>query len=216
MSSSLVAGADRYIYQPLLPERKQIRLIHLKRISKQDDGLRNTPVECTMEMFDLGDAPPFTALSYVWGPPEPKRRIFIDSQIFTVRINLFQFLQEFRRMPPDPDVNSKPGDDDWLWIDQMSIDQSNRSERGHQVKMMKDVYSTASSVIAWLGDGSRPVNWKPDGTAKNEYQAALAYEANPPHRNILEEILINTYFSRLWIVQEVLLATKIRFLLRDL
>jgi len=38
-----------------------------------------------------------------------------------------------------------------LWIDALSIDQSNDSEKGPQVAMMGAIYQLATRVIAWLG-----------------------------------------------------------------
>jgi hypothetical protein len=38
-----------------------------------------------------------------------------------------------------------------LWIDAICINQSDTLERNHQVKNMRLVYGTASSVVVWLG-----------------------------------------------------------------
>ncbi|KAF2830838.1 HET-domain-containing protein, partial [Ophiobolus disseminans] len=38
-----------------------------------------------------------------------------------------------------------------LWIDAICINQSDLLERNHQVAQMRDVYTKAESVIAWLG-----------------------------------------------------------------
>jgi hypothetical protein len=40
-----------------------------------------------------------------------------------------------------------------IWVDALCIDQTNISERNEHVKMMGQIYSQASTVRAWLGDG---------------------------------------------------------------
>jgi hypothetical protein len=54
------------------------------------------------------------AVSYTWGPSYPTREISLEGQSFTVRENLWQFLDAARDYAKD-----------WLWIDQVCIDQSN-------------------------------------------------------------------------------------------
>ncbi|KAI0205231.1 heterokaryon incompatibility protein-domain-containing protein [Astrocystis sublimbata] len=43
------------------------------------------------------------------------------------------------------------GDIDWIWIDQIYIDQANALEHGSQVDMMKAIYRTSERTIIWLG-----------------------------------------------------------------
>lgn len=83
----------------------------------------------------------YDALSYMWGDDSLLHSIYINDQLFHVRQNLFDFLQTARRL-------------DWsnaLWIDALSIDQNNSSERNRQVRMMTDIYKSANTVHAWLG-----------------------------------------------------------------
>jgi hypothetical protein len=51
-------------------------------------------------------------------------------------------------------LDEKEPSDKYLWIDQISIDQSKHSERTHQVQMMSKIYSQATSVIVWLDKGN--------------------------------------------------------------
>lgn len=210
MGSSLIARTNHYVYQPLLCDRKQIRLIHLPNISNQSSQPCHRPVKCTMELFDLAEAPPFTALSYVWGPTTPVHHIFIDNQPFPVRQNLFNFLRQFCCMSADSEY-ARPNL--WLWTDQISIEQANVDERSHQVQMMSEIYLAADSVIAWLGDGSHPIG--PRHYRQTEYDIAKQYKRHR-HPGDLAVLLRNKYFGRLWIVQEFLLAERIRVLVRDI
>ncbi|OAQ66840.1 heterokaryon incompatibility protein (HET) domain-containing protein [Pochonia chlamydosporia 170] len=40
----------------------------------------------------------------------------------------------------------------YLWIDQICINQADIQERGHQVSLMAEIYSKADSVYVWLGE----------------------------------------------------------------
>ncbi|KAH7051086.1 heterokaryon incompatibility protein-domain-containing protein, partial [Macrophomina phaseolina] len=40
----------------------------------------------------------------------------------------------------------------YLWIDQLCINQDNQMERGHQVSIMRNIYSDAKRTIVWLGE----------------------------------------------------------------
>lgn len=97
----------------------------------------------------------------------------------------------------------------YIWIDQMSINQSNTIQRNHQVHLMSNIYSDSESVIIWLGDGSKQHR---SGTT---YEAALQfYETCDPES--LATILHEDYFGRLRVVQEVLLARAIRVLIKNI
>jgi hypothetical protein len=136
-----------------------------------------------MEVFDLPDAPPFTALSYTWGPVTPIFDIFVNDEPVSVRKGLFRFLQAY-------------DGDEYLWIDQICINQSNVLERNHQVGLMTSIYSQCRSVIIWLGRLlTRP-------------RASIIFN-NTTSVEALAAILRHDYFTRLWIIQEVLLARHI-------
>ena len=74
----------------------------------------------------------------------------------------------------------------------MCIDQTNMEERNHQVGMMRDVYTTAESVIVWLG----PARHRED----------LAFVLTKHHylrhvdelQSKLIKLLKNPYFTRVW------------------
>jgi hypothetical protein len=93
----------------------------------------------------------------------------------------------------------------YLWIDQLSIDQGNTDERGHQVKLMGDIYRNGESVISWL-DTSCYDAFRDVATGSPNHDQMCAHMAT---------IFSNRYFSRLWVVQEFLLAKYIQFMCGD-
>jgi hypothetical protein len=66
----------------------------------------------------------YLALASVDPTCRTSHSILIDGQALSTRKNLFQFLEQYRKRE-DPAV--------YLWIDQITIDQSNTSERNAQV-----------------------------------------------------------------------------------
>ncbi|KAI4654962.1 uncharacterized protein J4E78_007141 [Alternaria triticimaculans] len=169
-----------YKHQPLSRSLDEIRLLKLR---KEEHG----PVHCDVEVFPLEQAPEYIALSYRWGPPSPLHDIFIGEQTLKIRDILNSCLLELRE-----DV------DTWLWIDQICIAQADTTERNHQVGMMSRIYSTGASVMIWLGD----VPLTPPGEVDRFNDQDLDATS-------ITVLLNNIYFTRLWIVQEILLAKTV-------
>lgn len=86
----------------------------------------------------------YTALSYVWGIASILHSITLDGSRFMVRDNLFRFLLRAQEEAETLGM---------LWIDAICIDQSNIAERNHQVALMGSIYSQATQVVVWLGEG---------------------------------------------------------------
>ncbi|KAI4609182.1 hypothetical protein J4E83_008824 [Alternaria metachromatica] len=170
-----------YEHQPLSRSLDEIRLLRLRKD-------KNGPVHCETKVIPLEQAPEYIALSYRWGPPSPLHDIFIGDQTLKIRDILNSCLLELREEL-----------DTWLWIDQICIAQADTSERNHQVMMMSRIYSNSASVIIWLGDVPLAPSWKTDRFNDQDLDGAS-----------VKVLLGNVYFTRLWIVQEVMLARNVR------
>ncbi|KAF2649711.1 HET-domain-containing protein, partial [Lophiostoma macrostomum CBS 122681] len=180
-----------FVHKPLDRSLQQIRLIS---IVPEAEG----PIQCTIKHVDLDadKTPDYRALSYVWGPPSDVQRIRVNDQDFVVRSNLHHFLQAFRaRLFKFRGCGPYEDEIQWLWIDQICIDQAVVQERNHQVRMMSDIYKRASYVYVWLGPSDRRTE-APDPLSGTE----------------LTHFFQNPYWHRLWIVQEVMLARYIRIM----
>jgi hypothetical protein len=113
--------------------------------------------------------------------------LYIEGKTLKIRDILNSCLLELRE-----DVEA------WLWIDQICVAQEDTLERNHQVGMMSRIYSNSKSVIIWMGDIPLAAPREHDSYNDSDLDVASA-------RVLME----NTYFTRLWIVQEVLLANNI-------
>ncbi|KAF2745406.1 HET-domain-containing protein, partial [Sporormia fimetaria CBS 119925] len=87
--------------------------------------------------------PEFDALSYVWGPPEPKERVYLDNKThyLDIGINLGVALRHLRYKDKTRAI----------WADAVCINQPDPEELGDQVRQMGTLYRLARRVIAWLG-----------------------------------------------------------------
>jgi len=182
---------------------QQIRLFRLKKPSK----ISWSGIEGTIETFDLDNCPPFHALSYLWGSEWPTRLISLNGLPISIRENLWQFLSHYQHAALGSRMqrySSVFGFATYLWVDALSIDQANIQERNHQVQLMARIYRQAGGVLVWLG---------PDPTSK--LQRSLNWLKPPVTRHKLEcrhgftriaRITNLEYWSRIWIVQEILLA----------
>lgn len=236
-------GADDvshcFKHEPLDTRRQQIRLVCITPASSGD-------IKCQLRNAYLEDdrTPDYRAVSYEWGPSSPLRRIYIDGQPLRVRQNLYAFLETFRTRLFKFQSNSiYEAETQWLWIDQICINQTVITERNHQVRLMSEIYSRAAYVYVWLGPCHSEVEaamtvLKSGLRRYYEDRTTLSPTKGPRRRRIsgteeqcdpnkkpysepkssslpaaaLRCFFLNTYWKRLWIVQEIMLARYIRIM----
>jgi len=180
-----------YVYEPLSTSQHQTRLIRLWRATSYPWVLdEDIDFGCTIDTFQFKSAPSYVALSYTWGSPAPTHAIVINGKHYSVGDNLYNFLATF----------SKNGmDGRFMWVDQICIDQTNTRERNEQVRRMASIYLKSHHVVAWLD--------------RSAHTAATGLrDIRGPNFKSLHSFLGNRYFSRLWIIQELLLAQDAYFI----
>ncbi|KAE8452758.1 hypothetical protein EG329_013030 [Mollisiaceae sp. DMI_Dod_QoI] len=154
--------------------------------------------------------PAYEALSYCWGRDEVYDSISINNQFVPVRKGLWMALHQLRNP-----IGSKSRT---LWADAICINQSDLSERSAQVAIMYAIFNRASEVIIWLGEvyDQSNIAMKTIATITKDYSMAGTPEVVPEvddpfgrYQAILS-LYNRPYWSRLWILQEVCLAAKLR------
>ena len=123
------------MYEPL-PSETSIKLL------KVDCGNDRDFVRCSVCIVDVTDAPPYIALSYVWGNLSQKLPLLCDSRILEVTQNLRDALCELYKRGLTSSL---------MWVDAICIDQDSVQERNQQVKLMANIFKRASHVVIWLG-----------------------------------------------------------------
>jgi len=214
------------IYKALDLRKREVRVLQI-----QPSSDRASDIHCTLSKVEIprnsGDklecSHKYNALSYVWGNHEPPGIIYIHGGRETVTPNLMSALRHLRH--PEKVL--------LLWVDAVCINQALVEEKNHQVAMMGEIYSCADKCFMWLGeeaDGSglaidlikRLSTWlaqHPISTASNferhiqndrafdpAWQEAPNDPTNRPHFIALEKLLRREYWSRVRIVQEILLS----------
>jgi hypothetical protein len=104
-----------------------------------------------------------------------------------------------------------------LFIDQICINQSDIQERNQQVALMEAIYKSAEHVIVWLGlsfpEGElivRLINSLAAGACTVEQP--LSHHIKKPVRETFCEL---SYWPRLWIGQEFVLAKRLQLVLGE-
>ncbi|KAK0123682.1 hypothetical protein ONS95_008694 [Cadophora gregata] len=128
-------------YKPLDFDTYEIRLLRLKWAPAEAD------ISCALEYASLIDPGPYIALSYCWGDLNRTRLMNIGEVEFNATENLVHALQAVRKL------RRQTGDGDFtrLWVDAVCINQKDAQERSHQVRNMRQIYSRAQEVLAFVG-----------------------------------------------------------------
>ncbi|KAF2967536.1 hypothetical protein GQX73_g6025 [Xylaria multiplex] len=132
---------NEYRYSSRLDSTK-IRVLHIQ------PGLKESPIECKLEIRCLNNDKIEEALSYVWsernsGKPIFDKEIKIYESQFRITTNLDKILRYLR------DENNIRT----MWVDAICINQSDLEEKAHQIGLMREIYSKAQTTTIWLDDG---------------------------------------------------------------
>lgn len=186
------------------------------RIMRLLAGSPGSKLECCLQVQSLApaaEAVSYEALSYVWADIPGKENLYVDGVHHEITANLASALAHVRYEHCDR----------LLWVDAICINQAHSVERGYQVRLMGTVYSRASGVLIWLGPEtydsaqalqdletlSRDKHFKEldfYGHLDNDgrtWMSATAGRIDP-----LEHLLQRAYWSRIWVVQEIVRAKK--------
>ncbi|OCL10132.1 HET-domain-containing protein, partial [Glonium stellatum] len=119
-----------------------IRLVRL--LPKQTQG-----IICEIIHVPLASAPAYEAFSYSWGTNIRDQNLLCtdeytkgEARNLAITANLMTALRRLQ-------LEKEPRN---LWIDQISINQSDDREKVHQVCMMGHIYERCVRVIIWLGE----------------------------------------------------------------
>lgn len=102
-------------------------------------------------------------------------------------------------------------DDRKLCVDAICIDQANREERNHQVQMMRGIYADVSGVLVWLGPSKQGSDLifkvKHDKYLSQVFDHSWGTSPSAETKAFLA-LLSRTYWHRVWVQQELLLARR--------
>ena len=208
------------------------------RILKVEPGDFFDPLVCMLSTVAFSSKPKYTALSYTWEDPYPdmvrlptsptenrspdhppntneeRLTLTVNERSFTIGHNLYLALLHLRsRNVP---LN--------LWVDAVCINQTDTAERNAQVSLMSFIYMRATRVVAWLGTKEyrnkldlfhyMSIEWKA-GQAQH-FAASIAETTKlrcslEPDQSTFARITESSYWTRMWIVQELCLPRLLFF-----
>lgn len=138
-------------YKRLNKAKREKRLLLLKAGNRNHDQLE---IEIADKVSLIAEQPPYYALSYAAGSHQETEKVSIGGRSFNAFRTLATALRRIRdHLLPNVDEGRYA-----VWADQICINQSNFTERAHQVEHMREIYEGAQATIIYLGDdrqGSR-------------------------------------------------------------
>ncbi len=204
---------DSQLYHPLKSPRN-IRLLHI------EDGRQDDLIRASFEEVELDTSLNYHALSYTWGSGGAVESIHIQDHVLSVLPNLFDALRKLRADKYLP-----------IWIDRICINQGDDDEKTSQVLLMRDIYRSAKLVLVDLGGDLGPDGVKTIVNLVGDFQGIRSASTEgfeydfqeviihperlckyglpartDPSWDILGQFLVQPWFSRIWVLQEVVLA----------
>ncbi|KAE9375893.1 HET-domain-containing protein [Stipitochalara longipes BDJ] len=204
-----MASEDTQLEYPGLPLNleDEFRLVEILP-GKPDDI-----VCCHLFTARVRDSPKYEALSYTWGSPDDKQSIQCKGTAgdrvghLPVTQNCAAALRRLR-------LEDSPRT---VWIDSICIDQTEVSEKNHQLGLMAQIYTQAERVVIHLGESSddsdSAIGWlhqidDPDFDSKSPgfYQDSDDEKVIRPETQMLESLFSRPWFNRIWVLQEAILS----------
>lgn len=202
--------AAESIYRSLLPDEFRLVSITPAKFAKV--------VSCSLQVCKLDEEiEQYETLSYRWGSPDTNlQSIILEGEDYKVTQNLHKALLHLRTKDSERRI----------WIDALAVNQNDEKEKDLQLPLMGKIYGNAYRTIAWLGD-----------TKETDLLAMMRYDAGKSESEIARGIARNAvgtksfkkwslrhswlefiryeYWTRVWIVQEILLSKNVILQFRD-
>lgn len=209
-------SGNEYRYSPLLePDSFRIIILH-------PSASISSPIACTLAHssllhYDNSIIDHYTTLSYVWGNASDRRRITVNGKSLYITASLDTALRHIRDREHDMKI----------WADGICINQSSVDDKNNQVRLMGVIYGLARHTIIFLGEPTpetdkifdilashRPVFYEKmkSGFLSNVLrdagiQSQGGQSMDLQFMNLVENHVLNrTWFSRVWILQELVLS----------
>ncbi|KAK5082566.1 hypothetical protein LTR70_007672 [Exophiala xenobiotica] len=224
------------LYAALPLQRGQIRLLYLL-----PDHRTAAPLQAELVVVDVDQVEhEYMALSYCWSKTPSPDPILVNNREIAISLSLDAVLRQLRDIgsrPPTSLDDTAPQSirnswcfgleqqDSPIWVDAICINQQNDEEKAQQIRLMKDIYSSARPVILWLGCEAE------DTTLAFRFMYALAeiQDWNKRQRNqtlgyllqagnhadawlALGRLFDRPWWTRLWIMQEIVMSEESIFM----
>lgn len=206
------------LYRPLDKTRQETRILLITNTE---------PLEFAFESASMTDdqLEAFDAISWCWGDTSAvnRKRISIEGHELSVSANAYEVLIELCIAKQKKRI----------WIDAVCINQDNKGERSQQVAMMDIIYKRAATTLVWLGKDSgiarkameminKIAEWRqvrlPEASHPLQYGRFWDEKTTDPFPldtdwDAISSLFSATWFTRFWIIQEVVLSKHVHVFL---
>jgi hypothetical protein len=204
-SQHIMTDLPPFTYTPL--SANEIRLL---TPVIEDDSIAWTLSTVQLDFQDLK----FETLSYVWGSQDESFPIVCNEKLFWVHHNLYTALPYLARRANVDEVLP-------MWIDAICINQTDDEEKIVQIRSMNQIYRRASRMWIWLGiaeyqdyipEALSTLLWlhDPNKDSRNLAQVRGAssetFYFDPSVRKAMIHLIVNPWYRRLWVTQELALS----------
>jgi hypothetical protein len=216
--------SSAYGYKRLDFDNYEIRILTLTTTPNQPES-NDSKICCYIEHVSLINPGSYSALSYCWGDPRSTKTISLNGINVEITAKLYAALLQVQSL----DARERFVEPIRLWVDAICINQADAEERSSQVRIMRQIYSRAKRVIAFIGEPCSLSSWSlytPSSVAyvvKNQFsdvaplnqdQPVDAWRANGS--KILNMFFNEPYWTRVWVIQEIAVAASITMLYGDI
>lgn len=200
----MIEPTEPYGYAPV--GENQIRVMTIVDVQS------NSPI-CKLETVPLDASLDFDAVSYCWGNLDQLESIICEGRLLLVSADLHDMLCHLY----EPRCRR-------IWIDAICINQSDDKEKVSQVRIMDQIFKTALNVLLWLGSSVNDSDLVFDhASAVVEECASISAQfvdekqlrlfnlpdATDSLWHAIGDLLGRRWFTRLWVIQEVVLASNV-------
>lgn len=224
LQHSTTTASRVFVYRSLDSPRDITRLLTLYPGQFTDEVCATV----SHETYHHHHGVPYECLSYAWGDAEGQEYVHLryeasqDPVVLRCRRNLVTALR-YLRYPDKSRV---------IWADAICIDQDNVGERSRLVAHMGEIYKRAVQIVVWLGEEDegtasaletidklsegimlhshhRTCETIPGSEAETVEHRPSDSVIKPSDWKSLNQLMLRPWFKRLWVRQEVQLASKV-------
>ncbi|KAF4997535.1 hypothetical protein FDECE_12065 [Fusarium decemcellulare] len=168
-------------------------------------------IHVSLETYELDNCPEYETVSYTWAGENndsTRRHPVYFGNYWDILFHTKNCWDMLRSCAPTKGTRL-------LWVDALCINQSSVVDRGVQVANMRRIYLGCLRVVAYLGPDiapDLPPNRYPRRFLLQDIEAAFAssFNSSPLSRRQLNlvEVLACRYFTRIWVIQELVLPKQ--------
>lgn len=180
------------------------------RLLRLHPGTSDDPIHVEFVPMRLGDSsvPAYEALSYTWadesGDVTRNCQIFLGPywDIVWITHGCEQAISTIRHKHVDRLV----------WVNSICIQQEDMIEKNHQTRLLREIFQKAFKVVVYLGKATKDSSVALDfiKSAENKLLISKGVDAvDESRKRALTSLFARPYFSRLWVIQEVVQAKRL-------